>query len=171
MTAEKETTKKNNDLEKVLADYTKAMKVFQKKDYEKAVELLKEFIEKYPTEREFVDRARTYLTICQDRMEKAPLSLKSFEDYYQYGLYKTNQGHYKEALEALNKANEMKPKEGKILYFIADVYALMKDEDNCLEYLKKAIQIDKFYGTLAQNEVDFEDFKQSKKFKLITRLK
>ncbi len=46
----------------------------------------------------------------------------------------------------------------------------MGKEDECLEYLKKAIQLDKFFGILAQNEVDFESLKESEKFNLITKM-
>jgi hypothetical protein len=42
--------------------------------------------------------------------------------------------------------------------------------DEAMECLKKAFQKDKFYRTLAQNEIDFEPLWDDKKFKLITRL-
>lgn len=171
VSTEKETTKKNEDYEKVVADYTKGMRPFRKKEYEKAAEMLREFIDKHSSEGEFVDRARIYLSIARDRMKKEEISLKSFEDYYQYAIYKANQKDFEEALKALQKAQSMKPKEGKIPYLAADVYALMGKEEECLEHLKKAVQIDKYFGILAQNEEDFAGYKENKKFKLITRLK
>lgn len=167
--AEKSKLKKS-DYEKALSSYSQAMKVFRRGDYEKASELLSQFVTNYSEERELTDRARIYLSICEGRLKKERVPLKTFNDYYQYSVYKINQGDYQEALKMLEKARQMRPKEGKILYHMADVYCRMGKKDECLEYLKKAIQLDKFFSILAQNERDFEPIREDKKFKLITRL-
>ena len=96
--------------------------------------------------------------------------MKTFDDYYQYSVYKVNQGNYEEALILLEKARTINPKEGKVLYLIADAYCLMNRKEKCLEHLKKAIQMDRYFRILAQNEADFESLKENKKFKLITRM-
>lgn len=146
------------------------MKVFHKGDYAKASELLKTFMGKSHSEKEIVDRARIYQSICEARLKKEKIELKTFEDYYQYSVYKVNQGDYQEAMKLLDKARQMKPKEGKILYLMADAYCLMGQKEECLEHLKKAIQMDKYFSILAQNESDFESLREDKKFKLITRM-
>jgi tetratricopeptide (TPR) repeat protein len=166
----KQKTKKS-DYEKALSAYAQAMKVFHKGDYKKAEELLKEFSEKYISEKELLDRTKVYLSICQEHKKDKGVQLKTFDDYYQYSIYKINQGEYEESLKLLNKASGMKPKEGKIFYLMADVYCMMGKMDKCLEYLKKAIQIDKYFKILAQNERDFEPLWEDKKFILITRTK
>jgi len=167
--AEKSKTKKD-DYQKALAAYTQAMRLFHKAQYKEAAAKLKVLLERFPQEREIVDRAQIYLVICQERNKKETIQLKTFDDYYQYSVYKINQGDCKEALKHLAKAHQMKPKEGKILYLMADAYCLMGNKDECLEYLKKAIQVDKFFSVLAQNDSDFESLREDKKFKLITRL-
>jgi len=169
LTPEKSKIKKS-DYEKALTSYSQAVKAFRRGNYEKASELLKNFLEKYSEERELADRAHIYLSICEARQKKERISLKSFDDYYNYSVYKINQGDYQEALKLLEKAHHMRPKEGKVLYLMADVYCLMDKKDECFEYLKKAIQLDKFFSILAQNEGDFESIREDKKFKLITRL-
>lgn len=169
MTKEKEKVKKD-DYQRAFTAYDQAMKAFHKGDYERASELLKAFLEKHTPERELADRARAYLEICQEQSKKEKIQLKTFDDYYQYSIYMINQGDYEEALKLLEKAREMKPREGKILYLMADTYCLMGKMDECLEHLKKAIQIDSFFRILAQNEGDFEPLWEDKKFKLITRM-
>lgn len=148
--------------------YGQAMKPFHKGAYLKASELLKNFIEKEDTEKELSDRAEMYFKICEEHLKKKSVSLKTFEDYYNYGVFKINQGDYEDALSLLNKASELKPKEGKIPYLLATVYSRMEKLEESLELLKKAIQIDDFFAILAQNEVDFESIKEDKKFQLIT---
>jgi len=166
----KQKTKKS-DYEKAFPAYSQAMKAFHKGDYQKAEELLQEFSEKHVSEMEFVDRAKVYLSICQERKKDKRVELKTFDDYYQYSIHKINEGDYEESLKLLKKALEMKPKQGKILYLMADVYCMKGDMDKCLEYLRKAIQIDKYFRILAQNERDFEPLWEDKKFILITRMK
>ncbi|MFP4083221.1 MAG: TPR end-of-group domain-containing protein [Candidatus Aminicenantes bacterium] len=161
---------KRNDYQKALTAYQQAMKAFRKRDYEKTADFLKAFMEKYASEGELMDRAQIYLSICEEKKKTEEIQLKTFDDYYYQGIYKVNQGEYKEALKLLEKAHQMKPKEGKILYLMADAYCRMGKKDRCLEHLKKAIHLDKYFSILAQNERDFEDIREDKKFKLITRM-
>lgn len=163
-------SKGKNDYQKALSVYTQAMKAFHKGDCARASQLLKTFKEKYSAEKELIDRAQIYLSICEERKQKEKIQLKSLDDYFQYSVYKMNQGDYQEALKMLEKARQMKPKEGKILYLMADVYCLLGNNEKCLDHLKKAIQVDKFFSILAQNESDFEEIRKDKRFKLITRM-
>ncbi len=169
VTKEKEKIKKD-DYEKALSAFDQAVKAFHKRECDRATELLKSFTESFTSEKELVDRAKIYLKICESVQSKEKLSLKTFDDYYQYSIFLLNQGNHDEALKLLEMAREMKPKEGKIPYLMADVYCLKGDTEKCLEHLRKAIQIDKFFSTLAQNESDFEPLWEDKKFKLITRM-
>ena len=169
MSETKEKAKKNAyDL--ALTAYNQAMKAFHKADFPKAVERLQAFLEKHSSEKELVDRVKIYLSICEKRLKKEKIILKSFEDYYQFGVYKLNRNEFPEALKAFEKAHEIQPKEGKILYLIANVYHKMEQDDECLEFLKSAVKADKYFGILARNEIDFEDLHEDKKFNLITRM-
>jgi tetratricopeptide (TPR) repeat protein len=161
---------KKDEYQKVLAAFGQAMKEFHKGDFAKATEILQGFIEKYPSELEVLDRARTYLSIARSRPKKETVSLKGFDDYYRWSVVKINQRDFDGAVKLLEKALEFKEKEGLACYLLADVHCLMGQLEPCLDYLKKAIQKDKIYSTLAQNEPDFEQLWDDKKFKLLTRL-
>ena len=168
MPEEKEIAKKKS-FQDALVAYGKTRKVFRKGDFQKAADAIKEFLKEYPSEMELTERANVYLNICKERLNKETITLKTFSDYFQYGVYKMNQGEFKESLKALEKAREKKPKEGKVFYLMANVFCLLEDEKKCLEYLKKAVKKDKFFGLLAQNETNFEPFQENKKFLLITK--
>jgi len=161
---------KRDAYEKSLAAYGQAIKIFRKGDFAKAQELFKAFLEKHPEEKELVDRAKIYLSLTESRLDKESIQLKTFEDYYQYGVYKLNQEDYDQALKLLIKAKEKEPKEGKIPYLMSLIYSQMGDVEKCLEALKEAVHLDKFYGILAQNETAFESIWEDKKFKVITKL-
>lgn len=167
MAKEKEKLKKD-EYQKALVAYTIVMKAFHKGEYQRTEELLKDFLDKHASEIELADHAQTYLEICRKQQRKERIQLKTFDDFYEYSVFKINQRDYEEALKMLEKALEMKPREGKVLYLMADAYYLSGQTDLCLEYLKKAIQADGHFRILAQNEPDFEPLKGDKKFKLIT---
>ncbi|UCE41072.1 MAG: tetratricopeptide repeat protein [Candidatus Aminicenantes bacterium] len=155
--------------EKILAAYGQAVKAYRKGDCAKAKELFKAFLEKHDTEKELVDRVHLYLALCENREKKETISLKTFEDYYEYAVYKLNQGDHGEAIKLLEKAKTQKPKEGKVSYLMALTYRHMEETEKCLENLKDAVHKDKFFGILAQNESGFEPLWEDKKFKIITK--
>lgn len=160
-----------NDYQKAISAYSQAVRAFRKADFSRVKELFKTFLEKYVTERELVDRAQVYLKICENQKEKTTTQLKTFDDYYHHSCFKINEGEYEESLRLLNKALEIRPQEGKIYYLMADAHCLMGETDKCLESLKKAIQIDKYFQILARNEANFETLWENKKFVLLTRMK
>ena len=155
---------------KALAAYGDAMKEFHKGNLEKAEELLKAFLDKHDSEKELVDRAKMYLLMTREKGKKELISLKTFDDYMNYSIYKINTGAYEEALQLLEKALEMQKEEGRVLYLMADAYVQIGKTEEAMECLRKAFQKDRFYRILAQNETDFAPLWDDKKFKLITRL-
>lgn len=161
---------KKDEYQKALSAYGQAMKEFHKGDFDKAVGSLEDFIEKYPAEGELVDRARMYIQLCKNRDKKERLTLKTVDDYYFFAVYKINQGDPEGALKLLEKAAEQKADEGRIQYLIADIQAGLGRVEEALEALKKAVQKDKQYRILAQNEVDFEPLWEDKRFKALTRV-
>jgi tetratricopeptide (TPR) repeat protein len=163
---------KKDEYQKALTAYADAVKDFRKGKDEKAVESLKAFIEKYPVERELIDRARIYIAISEARLkgEKGAPSLKTADDYYQFGIYKTNARDFEEAQKLLEKAAKLSPEEGRIHYALADLHCLLGQTEISLDYLRKAIQQNKSFRILAQNETDFEPLWEDKKFKIITRI-
>ncbi len=156
--------------EKTLSSFSQAAKAFRRGDCKKASEYFRVFIEKYPMEKELVDRAKLYMKICENKDKKDAFVLKDFDDYYEMGVYKLNQGAYEEALELFNKALEKDSSKGKVIYLIGKTHYLMGDKEKFLDNLKSAIQVDKSFQIFAQNDLDIDDIKKDKKFKLITKL-
>ena len=162
---------KKDEYQKALSAYSDAMKEFHKGRFEKASDLLRAVIEKHPAEREFTDRAKMYLSICEARLKETREvpNPKTYEDFCHFGVYHMNLGHYEDAAKMLDKALKLKPEEAIAHYLSAGVLARTDKLEESFEALKKAVQIDKFYKILAQNEADFEPLWEDKKFKLLTR--
>ena len=166
----REQRSKKDEYQKALAAFGQAAKEFHKGEFEKAAESFRGFMEKFPAESEIVDRAKTYLAIAQHRPKKETATLKTFEDHYRAGVVKINQRDYPGAVKLLEKALEFKENDSLVNFLLADVHCLLGEADAALEFLKKAVQKDKTYAILAQNEPDFEPLWEDKKFKLVTKL-
>jgi len=166
----KDQKNKKDEYQKALAAYGQAMKEFHKGDFDKAVDSLSDFIDKYPAERELIDRARIYIDLSKNREKKDRMTLKTVDDYYFYAVYKVNQGDHEGALKLLEKAIDLKADEGRIQYLMADILSILGRVEDALEALKRAIQKDKQYRILAQNEIDFEPLWEDKRFKALTRI-
>ncbi len=169
MATEKE-KKKIDSYEQAMSSFGEAIKAFRKGNCEKAVESFKALIEKHASEKELVDRARTYIKICQKIKNKETIPPKTFDDFCENGVFLMNQGRYEEALKLFKKAIEKDPDQAKILYFMAVVYQSMGESDQSFEFLKKSIQKDKYFKILAQNDSDFEALREDKKFRILTKL-
>ena len=163
MTSQKSTTRKN-EYEKALAAFTKAVKVFVNKDDEKSKEAFSEFIGEHHDEKELVDRANIYLGIIEHRLNPPKVTLKTAEDYYVNGIFNMNQGGLDDALKSFEKALSKDPKQGKVLYAMADASCLKGEYDSSLEYLGQAVKLDSRFSTLAQNESDFDPIKKDQRF-------
>ena len=168
--AEAKEKAKKDTYEKALAAYSQGIKAFRKGDYAKAKEYFEALLEKHATEKELVDRAKIYLDICEIRQKKDTIPLKTFEDYFLYAVYKLNQEDFDETIKLLEMARAKEPKEGKAVYLMALAYCQMGDVDKCLESLKEAVHMDKFFGILARNELKLEPIWEDKKFKVITKM-
>jgi predicted Zn-dependent protease len=163
---------KKDEYQKALTAYSEALKEFRKGRFDKAGDLLRGLLEKHAAEREFADRARTYLAICEERLRE-PRELpapKTFEDFCHHGVYRMNRGDFEEAQKMLDKAAKLDPDAAVVPFLTAGLLTAQGKIDEALEALKKAIMADKSYKILAQNDADFEPLWDDKRFKLLTRM-
>jgi tetratricopeptide (TPR) repeat protein len=165
-----QTKQKKDEYQKALTAYGQAVKEFRKGEMGKAAEAFTAFIEKYPEDKEIVERARGYIAMAQRKPKKEGFSLKTFDECCLAAVFKINEEDFQGALKVLDKALEFKTNEGRVYYLMADAHCRAGDTDNSLEFLKKAIHKDKMFSIMAQNELDFKSIWEDKKFKLITRL-
>ncbi len=113
---------------------------------------------------DLAQRARIYLAICNQRLSKPSLQLKTADDYYNYGVRMSNQRNLEEAEENLRKAIKLAPKSDYIYYALASTSALRENAESALENLGKAIQLNMQNRYLAQNDPDFASLGEDPRF-------
>jgi tetratricopeptide (TPR) repeat protein len=136
--------------------FEKALKSLNRKDFEKARTLLDQLISAFPDEREVVERARAYRTICDRSLGRRATRPKTFEDLLKYGIYHHNRGEYQDALKYLNQALEIHPRNEHVLYCVAAAAARAGDTPTALKSLRSAITASPTNRAQARSDSDFD---------------
>ncbi len=150
--------------------WEEAIKAFHKREFVKASELFKKFVEQHPKESEMVARAENYISICKRLTEKEEFTPKNYKDFINLGIYHINTKNSKEAIGFLNRALEKSPRDPYAYFLMSIVYSRMGDHSKCFEFLKKAVEKDRYLKVLAHNLGFFEDYHGNKEFENIVKL-
>jgi tetratricopeptide (TPR) repeat protein len=141
------------DAAKQLAVFESAMKLFHARKFKEARELFDQAAG--GPERDVAHRARLHASMCERRLQQAPVSLGSAEDYYNYGVALLNTRNVVEARTHLEKALQIAPGSDHIHYALALAQALGGDLANAHENLKRAIELEPRNRLIARQDVDF----------------
>jgi tetratricopeptide (TPR) repeat protein len=130
-----------------------AMKLFHARQFREAREL---FVSAAGgTERDVAQRSRLHISMCDRRLEQAPVNLLSAEDYYNYGVALINTRNVTEARVHLEKALEISPDADHIHYALALALALGGDHVHAFESLKRSIELEPRNRIIARQDQDF----------------
>ena len=143
------------DQDEAFGHFEKAVGFFHEKKYEAAVEHLEKAIAETDT-RQLADRARQYLQICRDRLEKEP----EVEDLYLAAVMEKNRGRLDSALELCEKHGGDPEKDEKLAYLLASIRALSGDEDEAIEHLARAIELEPRNRVHAYHDADFASLRE-----------
>src|SRR5262245_6575079 len=145
--------------------FEKAVKALGKKEYEKAKDHLESLISSFPEERDVLERARAYLTVCERALEKRPaFRPKTFEDFLYYGVFLHNRGEFQEALKLLQQAAEIHPKNEHVLYCVAASAARAGDTAAAIKALRSAITANPASRAQARADSDFDPIREEDDF-------
>jgi tetratricopeptide (TPR) repeat protein len=136
-----------------LASFEAAMKLFHARKLQEARDLFQTASE--GPERDVAQRARLHISMCDRRLQQATVSLKSAEDYYNYGVALINARNIAEARTHLEKALAMAPGTDHIHFALALAQALSGDSTNAYENLKRAIELEPRNRIMARQDADF----------------
>jgi tetratricopeptide (TPR) repeat protein len=130
--------------EAALAEYEKGVRLFQQKDYSKAVLRFQTVLEQYPAELAIGDRARTYLRIAEGAVqERRPVEqTKDPQQAYEVGVFLLNDGQFKEALRHLERAAEHRGAEEGVLVSLASAQVQCGDHAAALATLERVLGLD-----------------------------
>src|SRR5262245_37273286 len=161
----KDTTNTWNIQEKAIKEMERGLQSLHKQNYTEALGHFEAIREGYPDEKELLDRAQVYARICQNMMgEKKAASNRKPEEMFYLGVMKANDANYEEAVDFLDRALQLNPKDDKAHYVMASTRALKGDREQALNHLKEAIDINATNRIYAQNDPDFEPIRSDDGF-------
>jgi tetratricopeptide (TPR) repeat protein len=143
--------------------YEEALALFQVQKFNRARPILLRVVE--GPSKEFGDRAKIHLRICEQRMERNSIpSLKSPEEHYTHGVALMNLGRWDEAREHLDRARKSAPKADHIVYALAALDCLCGESESAMKFLAQAIQMRAENRYLARNDTDFNFLQEDPRF-------
>ena len=133
------------------------MKLFRAQDFRGARDLFQRAAE--GSLREIAHNARLHIMMCDRRLEKPEVQLRSVEDFYNVGVERLNARDYEGARRNLQQAIELTRKDGDgadhVYYAMAACQILSGDSRGAYENLKRAIEIEPRNRVAARQDPDF----------------
>ena len=99
--------------------YERGVQALQRHDFPAAAGLFRTVIERYPDERELLERARLYLRVCERETSRAPSTPKTADEWVYAATVALNSGDHAGALDHLQRALGEDPESDHAHYMMA----------------------------------------------------
>lgn len=162
-----------NQASETYKQFEEALRLLHDRRFSEAHEILKKVRESGDSPR-LSAGAEIYLRICHRQISGlTEPAADSADEHYSWGIYFHNRRDCAKALEYFGKALELsgdsQPSD-HIYYAMAASEALLKNTDQALEHLRKAVEIEGVHGFHARNDPDFRPIVSSQQFQEILEL-
>jgi tetratricopeptide (TPR) repeat protein len=140
-----------------LQSFDRAVKLFHARQFNEARDLFSKATD--GPLREVAHNARLHINMCNRRIEKPDLELRTIDDYYNLGVERLNARDLESARRNLLKAVELTRSDGDsadhVYYAMAACQAVSGDWRGAYENLKRAIEIEPRNRVAARQDPDF----------------
>jgi tetratricopeptide (TPR) repeat protein len=158
------TPRYSESYERALKEYERGIALIQKRDFSGASDVFTAIIANFGDEREISDRARHYLSICQEKLHPKTPNPASVEDHFHLGVFYLNRADWEKALKEFEKALAKDPKSDMVHYGIASAHALSGDKSRAVGALQESIRLNEKNRIYAQNDPDFDRIRDEHEF-------
>jgi tetratricopeptide (TPR) repeat protein len=148
--------------------FEQALKLFNRHNFDAAKSAFVELNSKFSEQTEIVARARTYLTICEQRLSRTPAAPRNPDALYDQGVFEFNRGNFKESIDLFSRALKSDPRSDHVLYSLAAAYARLNEPQRSLDSLRRAISIRNVHRSHARNDADFASLHTNEEFQQLT---
>jgi tetratricopeptide (TPR) repeat protein len=137
-----------------LAIYETGVRALQRHDFEAAADSLRGVIQRYPSERELVERARLYLQVCERETARRPSGPQTPAESVYAATVALNAGDVETALGHLNRAIDRAPDSDHAHYIMSVALVDKGDIAMALVHLKHAISLNPDNRAVALQDPD-----------------
>jgi tetratricopeptide (TPR) repeat protein len=124
-----------------LAVYEAGVRALQRHDFESGAEGFRGVIQRYPDERELVERARLYLQVCERENARRPPTPQTASEWVYAATVALNAGNQDLALSHLARALEKMPDSDHAHYIMAVALTDKGEVTSALKHLEQAISL------------------------------
>jgi Tfp pilus assembly protein PilF len=147
--------------------YERGLQALQRRDFAASAEALRNVIERYPDERELLERARLYLKVCERELEPKDPPPKTPDEWVYAATVSLNAGDESAAIRNLQRALTDEPRHDHAHYMMGVVAARRGDGVAALEHLRQAVALNPENRSLAKQDPELEAFRDDPSFRAV----
>lgn len=150
-----------------VAIYERGVQALQRHDYSAAADQFRAVIERYPEERELLERARLYLRVCERETERQAAPPQSSGDHVYAATVALNSGDHAGALGHLQRALTADANNDHAHYIMAAALSLRGRREEALEHLQRSIALNPENRSQARQDPDLENIRNHEGFRAV----
>ena len=147
-----------------VAIYERGVQALQRHDYKAAAGFFRTILERYPEERELLERARLYLRVCERETARQPTAPTTAAERVYAATVALNSGDHTGALDHLQRALGEDPDSDHAHYIMAVALGMRGRPDEALDHLRRAIGLNPDNRGLAREDPDLESIRNHESF-------
>ena len=150
-----------------VALYERGLQALQRRDFAASADALRLVIERYPDERELLERARLYLKVCERELEPKEPAPKTADEWVYAATVSLNAGDETTALRHLQRAVSEDARHDHAHYMMAVAAARRRDLSGALNHLRQSIALNPQNRSLARQDPELDGLRDEPAFKAV----
>lgn len=147
---------------RVFQDYQTALELMQDNKFDKARALFDKILRDAPPE--LVERVRIYQNVCDRRSARSSLRFATPEEQYDYAISLLNAGNFEDARDQFDSIFAAHPDSSFAHYGVALLNSMTGQNEEALEHLARAIELNPALRIQARTDPDFIDMVDDPRF-------
>jgi len=147
--------------------YERGLQALQRRDFAASADALRLVIERYPDERELLERARLYLKVCERELEPKEPAPKTANEWVYAGTVALNAGDEATALKHLQRAVAEDARHDHAHYMLAAISARRGDASGAVDHLRRAIALNPENRSIARQDPELDSLRGDAGYKSI----
>ena len=118
-------------------------------------------LQRYPEERELIERARLYLRVCERETAQRPAGPQTTAERVYAATMSLSAGDSDAALGHVRRALDQEPASHHAHYMMAVIHSTRAETAKAVEHLRRAIELNPDSRSLARQDADLERLRES----------
>lgn len=144
------------------AQYQSAVQLMQEGKFDRAHTLFEKLTQTGAPE--LLERSRTYLAVCERQTRKTKLNFANSGEQYDYAVSLLNTGNYEDARDQFESLLRKDATADYAHYGLAILNSITGQAEECLDHLRRAIELNSQNRIQARGDADFNDMADDPRF-------